>query len=164
MAQHEDMNVFGKAAGDPDPTDELVRDYLDAQASEVDGAALLERARRTRRRGIWARRAGLVAAAAASVAIVLLAYNAAAPRRVEHDPAPPREVAVDTPSDSADPMESLAAATNIGPMLPDAASAIENFGETFAQSRATLASDAKCLKEELGGLVSTSLTRAGLFL
>jgi len=164
MANRKDMNVFRKAAGDPDPTDKLVRDYLDAEASDVDGAALLERARRTHRRGTWARRAGLVAAAAASVAIVLLAYKAASPRRVEHDSLPPPEVAVDTPTDGASPLESLATATNIGPMLPDAASAIEDIGETFAQSRATLAADAKCLKEELGGLVSTSLTRAGLFL
>jgi len=164
MANRNDMNVSGKAAADPDPTDELVRDYLDAQASAVDGPALLERARRTHRRGTWARRTGLVAAAAASVAIVLLAYKAAAPRRVEHDPAPPPEVAVDTPSDATDPFGALTTAANIGPLLPDAASAIEDFGETFAQSRATLASDAKCLKKELGGLVSTSLTRAGLFL
>jgi len=162
MTRRNDMNVFENATHDPDPTDELVRDYLDAEASGVDGAVLLERARRTRRRRIWARRAGVFAAAAASVAVILLAYRAAAPERPDPLPAPP--VAVNGPDDALEFPADPAAVASIEPLLADPAAAIRGFGGAFAESGATLASDARCVKKELGGLVSTSLARAGLVL
>ena len=55
----------------PDAIEQLVAQYLTSQAREVDGRAILERARETERKHVTRRRIAIVFAAAAAIIIIV---------------------------------------------------------------------------------------------
>lgn len=155
-----------------DPVLGLVRDYLSAEADTVDGQAILERVRQTRRRKRLLRQAGLLAVAAAVVAVLVVAYMVAAPKA--YQPTDDRQIVINPPHDSREPLNDLttlaqAARSPIDDVLsavaaPFDGAATPDVTVAISETKESLAADASHVKGKVTGIVADSLVKAGLFL
>ena len=156
---------------DRDHVEQLVREYLNYEASKVDGRAILERVRESRRRRAAHRRIAVAFATAAAVVIVVALGLLAAPGRPKH----PDISQVISPiaasgSEMKDCFNTLHA--TLASLKPD----IQQMSNTFrtppmngvrpslAEFKTTLASDTAYVSGKLRTSIKNVVDRAGLTL